>query len=147
LLEVVRGLETSDDTLSAARAFGESLGKTIVIAGSDNPGFIVNLLFVPYALDAIRGLENGVASKEDFDTAMRLGMNHPMGPFELMDFVGLDTMLFIADAMFEETRDIRYAAPPLLRRMVSAGRMGRKSGRGFYEYAPRPDSGSGQSAR
>lgn len=135
LLEIVRGLDTTDATLESARAFGASLGKTMVVAERDNPGFIVNLLFVPYGLDAIRGLEQGVATKEDFDTAMRLGMNHPMGPFELMDFVGLDTMLFIADAMHEETREARYAAPPLLRRMVAAGRLGRKAGRGFYDYA------------
>jgi len=134
LLEIVRGLGTSDATFEAVRAFGLGLGKQIVVAQKDNPGFIVNLLFVPYALDAIRGLEQGVATKEDFDTAMKLGMNHPMGPFELMDFVGLDTLLFIADAMYDETRDTRYAAPPLLRRMVAAGFMGRKSGRGFYAY-------------
>lgn len=137
LLEIVRGLATSDATFERARAFGSDLGKTIVVAAKDNPGFIVNLLFVPYGLDAIRGLEQGVASKEDFDTAMRLGMNHPMGPFELMDFVGLDTMLFIADAMYDDTRDARYAAPALLRRMVTAGHLGRKSGRGFYEYERR----------
>jgi 3-hydroxybutyryl-CoA dehydrogenase len=134
LLEIVRGLETDDTTLAFARAAGTALGKTIVEARKDTPGFIVNLLFVPYGLDAIRGLEQGVATKEDFDTAMRLGMNHPMGPFELMDFVGLDTMLFIADAMYAETRDPRYAAPPRLRNMVAAGRLGRKSGSGFYEY-------------
>ena len=134
LLEIIRGLQTSDETFVAAQAWGQALGKTMVVAAKDNPGFIVNLLFVPYSLDAIRGLEQGVATKEDFDTAMKLGMNHPMGPFELMDFVGLDTVLFIADAMYEETRDPRYAAPPLLRRLVAAGHMGRKSGRGFYEY-------------
>ncbi len=134
LLELVLGLQTSQETLATARRLGEALGKTIVVAAKDNPGFIVNLLFVPYALDAIRALEQGVASKEDIDTAMKLGMNHPMGPFELMDFVGLDTMLFIADAMFGETRDARYAAPPLLRRMVTAGRYGRKAGLGFYDY-------------
>jgi 3-hydroxybutyryl-CoA dehydrogenase len=135
LLEIVRGLQTTDETFEFARAFGEVLEKTIVVAGKDNPGFIVNLLFVPYSLDAIRGLEQGVATVEDFDTAMRLGMNHPMGPFALMDFVGLDTMLFIADAMYEETKDPRYAAPPLLRRMVTAGYLGRKTGRGFYDYS------------
>ena len=135
LLEIVRGLQTSDETFAAAQAFGTALGKTMVVAQKDNPGFLVNLLFVPYGLDAIRGLEQGFGTKEDFDTAMKLGMNHPMGPFELMDFVGLDTMLFIADAMHAETHDPRYAAPPLLRRMVTAGRMGRKSGRGFYDYA------------
>jgi len=134
LLEIVRGVQTSDETFDRAHAFGAALGKTIVVAGKDNPGFIVNLLFVPYGLDAIRGLEQGVATKEDFDTAMRLGMNHPMGPFELMDFVGLDTMLFIADAMYDDTHDARYAAPPLLRRMVTAGHWGRKSGQGFYSY-------------
>jgi 3-hydroxybutyryl-CoA dehydrogenase len=134
LLEIVRSLQTTDETFAAAWSFGETLGKTIVVAQKDNPGFLVNLLFVPYGLDAIRGLEAGVATKEDFDTAMRLGMNHPMGPFELMDFVGLDTMLFIADAMYDETRDSRYAAPPLLRRLVTAGRLGRKSGQGFYDY-------------
>jgi 3-hydroxybutyryl-CoA dehydrogenase len=135
LLEIVRGLATSDATFEAVRTLGQSLGKQIVVAVKDNPGFIVNLLFVPYSLDAIRGLEQGVATREDFDTAMRLGMNHPMGPFELMDFVGLDTLLFIADAMYDETRDPRYAAPPLLRRMVAAGHFGRKSGQGFYPYA------------
>lgn len=135
LLEVVRGFRTSEDTLQIAREFGESVGKTIVVAEKDNPGFIVNLLFVPYGLDAIRALENGVATKEDIDTAMKLGMNHPMGPFTLMDFVGLDTMLYVADAMYEEYRDPRYAAPPLLRRMVTAGYLGRKSGKGFYDYS------------
>jgi 3-hydroxybutyryl-CoA dehydrogenase len=134
LLEIVRGIETSDETFAAVSEMGRALGKTLVVAGRDNPGFIVNLLFVPYGMDAIRGLEDGVASKEDFDTAMKLGMNHPMGPFELMDFVGLDTMLFIADAMYEDTKDSRYAAPALLRRMVAAGRLGRKSGKGFYDY-------------
>lgn len=135
LLEVVCGFRTSEETLRAAHEFGESVGKTIVLAPKDNPGFIVNLLFVPYGLDAIRALENGVATKEDIDTAMKLGMNHPMGPFILMDFVGLDTMLYVADAMYEEYRDPRYAAPPLLRRMVTAGYLGRKSGKGFYDYS------------
>ncbi len=135
LLEVVRGFRTSEETLQVAREFGKSVGKTIVLAPKDNPGFIVNLLFVPYGLDAIRALENGVATKEDIDTAMKLGMNHPMGPFTLMDFVGLDTMLYVADAMYEEYRDPRYAAPPLLRRMVTAGYLGRKSGKGFYDYS------------
>ncbi len=135
LLEIVRAIQTSDETFELARSFGAGLGKTIVVAERDNPGFIVNLLFIPYALNAIQALVEGVATKEDFDTAMKLGMNHPMGPFELMDFVGLDTMLFIADAMYSETGDSRYAAPPLLRRMVTAGLLGRKSGRGFYDYS------------
>jgi 3-hydroxybutyryl-CoA dehydrogenase len=134
LLEIVRGFQTAEDTYAAARAFGASLGKTLVVASKDNPGFLVNLLFIPYSLDAIRALEQGLGTKEDFDTAMKLGMNHPMGPFQLMDFVGLDVMLDIADAMYGETKDPRYAAPPLLRRMVTAGHLGRKSGRGFYEY-------------
>lgn len=133
LLEMVRTVLTSDETFNQARAFGESLGKTIVVS-KDNPGFIVNLLLIPYLLQAIAELEKGVATKEDFDTAIRLGLNHPMGPFTLLDFVGLDTTLFIADAVFDETKDARFAAPPLLRRMVSAGWLGRKSGRGFYDY-------------
>jgi len=94
----------------------------------------VNLLLVPYLFDAIRALENGVGTKEDIDTGIRLGLNHPMGPFTLADFVGLDTCLFIGDAMYNEFKDARYAAPPLLRRMVTAGLLGRKSGRGFYTY-------------
>lgn len=133
LLEMVRTVLTSDETFSTAKAFGESLGKTIVVS-KDTPGFIVNLLLIPYLLQAIAELEKGVATKEDFDTAIRLGLNHPMGPFTLLDFVGLDTTLFIADAVFDETKDPRFAAPPLLRRMVSAGWLGRKSGRGFYDY-------------
>ncbi len=133
LLEMVRTVLTSDETFETARAFGESLGKTIVVS-KDTPGFIVNLLLIPYLLQAIAELEKGVATKEDFDTAIRLGLNHPMGPFTLLDFVGLDTTLFIADAVFDETKDPRFAAPPLLRRMVSAGWLGRKSGRGFYDY-------------
>jgi 3-hydroxybutyryl-CoA dehydrogenase len=133
LLEMVRTILVSSDTMADARAFGESLGKTVIVA-KDTPGFIVNLLLIPFLLDAIRALEMGVASKEDIDTGIRLGLNHPMGPFTLLDFVGLDTTLFIADAMYEEFRDPRYAAPPLLRRMVAAGRLGRKSGKGFYDY-------------
>jgi len=133
LLEIVRALLTSDETVEIGRALGEKLGKTVVVA-KDRPGFIANLLFVPYSLDAIRWLDAGLASKEEIDTTMKLGFNHPMGPFTLMDFVGLDTLLFIADAMYDEFKDARYAAPPLLRRMVQAGLYGRKSGRGFYTY-------------
>lgn len=133
LLEMVRTVLTSEETFATAKVFGESLGKTIVVS-KDTPGFIVNLLLIPYLLQAIAELEKGVATKEDFDTAIRLGLNHPMGPFTLLDFVGLDTTLFIADAVFDETKDPRFAAPPLLRRMVSAGWLGRKSGRGFYDY-------------
>lgn len=134
LLELVRGLLTSEKTLEMARALGAALGKQVIVA-RDNPGFIVNLLLIPYLLDAIRALENGVGTKEDIDTGVKLGLNHPMGPFTLLDFVGLDTTLFIADAMYEEFKDPRYAAPPLLRRMVTAGLLGRKSGRGFYDYS------------
>jgi 3-hydroxybutyryl-CoA dehydrogenase len=133
LIEIVRGLLTSDETLDAVRALGQVLGKQLVLA-KDNPGFIVNLLLVPYLFDAIRALENGVATKEDIDTGIKLGLNHPMGPFTLLDFIGLDTCLFIGDAMYQEFKEARYAAPPLLRRMVTAGLLGRKSGRGFYAY-------------
>jgi len=133
LLELVRTILTSDETLQVARDFGESLGKTTVVA-KDTPGFIVNLLLVPFLLDAVRALEKGVATKEDIDTAIKLGLNHPMGPLTLLDFIGLDTTLYITEAMYEEFKDPRYAPPPLLRRMVLAGHLGRKSGRGFYEY-------------
>jgi 3-hydroxybutyryl-CoA dehydrogenase len=134
LLELVCTFLTSEETFQAAKAFGESLGKTIVVS-KDSPGFIVNLLLIPYLLHAIDALEKGVATKEDFDTAVKLGLNHPMGPFALLDFIGLDTALAIADAIFSETKDVRFAAPPLLRRMVSAGYLGRKGGRGFYDYS------------
>jgi 3-hydroxybutyryl-CoA dehydrogenase len=132
-VEMIRGLGTAEDTLAQCRAFCEGLGKTVV-ACKDYPGFIVNLLLVPYLLDAIRALELGVASKEDIDTAVRLGLNHPMGPLTLLDFVGIDTTYYIAEAMFAEFKDARYAAPPLLRKMVLAGYHGRKTGKGFYEY-------------
>jgi 3-hydroxybutyryl-CoA dehydrogenase len=133
LIEFVRTILTSDETMEIARQFGASLGKTMVTA-KDTPGFIVNRLLIPYLLDAVRVYEDGLATKEDIDTAIHLGLNHPMGPLTLLDFVGLDTTLFIADAMFEEYKDPRYAAPPLLRRMVLAGHLGRKSGKGFYDY-------------
>ena len=133
LIEIVRGLRTSDETVELGRALGVRLHKTTIVA-PDRPGFIVNLLLIPYLLDAVRAVENGVATKEDIDAGIRLGLNHPMGPITLLDFVGLDTTLFIADAMHAEFRDPRYAAPPLLRRMVAAGLLGRKSGQGFYDY-------------
>jgi 3-hydroxybutyryl-CoA dehydrogenase len=133
LIEFVRTILTSDETIVIARQFGASLGKTMVTA-KDTPGFIVNRLLIPYVLDAVRVYEDGLATREDIDTAIKLGLNHPMGPLTLLDFVGLDTCLFIADAMFEEYKDSRYAAPPLLRRMVLAGLLGRKSGKGFYDY-------------
>jgi 3-hydroxybutyryl-CoA dehydrogenase len=134
LLEMVRAIQTSDETVAAARAFGETLGKQVIVA-KDTPGFIVNLLLVPYLIDAVRVLEEGLATREDIDNGMKLGCGHPMGPLTLLDFVGLDTTLFIADIMFEEFKESRYAAPPLLRRMVAAGYMGKKSGRGFYDYS------------
>jgi 3-hydroxybutyryl-CoA dehydrogenase len=137
LVEVVRSIATSQATLNRAFQFARSLGKEPV-AARDSSGFIVNLLLVPYILDAIRALERGVASIPDLDTAMRLGAGHPMGPLTLADFVGLDTLARIGDIMFEEYRETRFAAPPLLRRMVTAGRFGRKSGRGFYDYAQDP---------
>ncbi len=134
LLEMVRSFLTSDETMATSRALGERLGKKIIVA-KDYPGFIVNALYIPYQLDAIRFYQNGMASRQDIDAGMQLGMNHPMGPLTLADFVGLDTILFVADEMYAETKDPRYAAPPLLRRMVVAGHLGRKSGKGFYEYA------------
>ena len=133
LLEMVRTFLTSEETYQTTRKFGEGLGKTVIVS-KDAPGFIVNSLLIPYLLDAVRMYENGFATKEDIDTGIKLGLNHPMGPLTLLDFVGLDTTLFIADEMFKELKDSRYAAPALLRRMVTAGYMGRKSGRGFYEY-------------
>src|SRR5581483_10854230 len=139
LLEIVRSFMTSEDTYQTSRALGESLGKKVIVA-KDLPGFIVNALLVPYQLDAIRFYENGLASKEDIDAGVRLGLNHPMGPLELCDFVGVDTVLYIADEIFAETKDVRYAAPPLLRRMVAAGYHGRKTGKGFYDYSKKAKS-------
>ncbi|MGE5233061.1 MAG: 3-hydroxyacyl-CoA dehydrogenase family protein [Acidobacteriota bacterium] len=134
LVEVVRTLVTSDETVADATAFVKSLGKE-PIACKDNSGFIVNRLLVPYLLDAIRALEEGVGSVEDIDKGMQLGCGYPMGPFTLLDFVGLDTTYYIANIMFEEYREKRFAPPALLKQMVQAGRLGKKSGRGFYEYA------------
>jgi 3-hydroxybutyryl-CoA dehydrogenase len=133
LVEVIRALSTSDDTYRALYAFAQSLGKEPITA-PDRPGFIVNRLLVPYLLDAVRAFENGLGTLEDIDKGMRLGCGHPMGPFTLLDFVGLDTTYYIANIMFEEFREPAYAPPPLLKRMVLAGRLGRKSGRGFYKY-------------
>jgi 3-hydroxybutyryl-CoA dehydrogenase len=134
LVEVVRALTTSDATYRQVFAFAQSLGKEPITA-PDRPGFIVNRLLVPYLLDAIRAYEHGLGTLEDIDKGMKLGCGYPMGPFTLLDFVGLDTTYFIANIMFEEFREPAYAPPPLLKRMVLAGRLGRKSGRGFYEYA------------
>ncbi len=134
LVEVVRTIATSQASFDAAFAFAKTLGKE-PIACKDNSGFVVNLLLVPYLLDAIRALENGVASVEDIDKGMVLGCGYPMGPLTLLDFVGLDTTLYIANIMFEEYRDAKYAPPPLLRKMVLAGYLGKKSGKGFYDYS------------
>ncbi len=133
LVEVVRTLLTSDEAYKTAFDFARSLGKE-PIACRDNSGFVVNRLLVPYLLDAVRALEEGVASAEDIDKGMQLGCGYPMGPFTLLDFVGLDTTYYIANIMFDEYREKRFAPPPLLKQMVQAGRLGKKSGRGFYEY-------------
>jgi 3-hydroxybutyryl-CoA dehydrogenase len=134
LLEVVETVTTQDGTLEAGLEFGRSLGKTTVHA-KDKTGFIVNRLLIPYLLDAIRAYEEGVGTIEQIDTAMKAGANHPMGPFTLLDFVGLDTSLSVAEIMFDEYREKRFAPPPTLRKMVVAGFLGRKSGRGFYDYS------------
>ena len=133
LIELVRSITTSEETVEFARAFGVLLGKTTV-ESRDRAGFIVNRLLIPYLNAAVRMLEEGFATREDIDTAIHLGLNHPMGPLQLVDFIGVDTTLFVADVLYEEFRDPLYAAPPLLKRMVTAGHLGRKTGRGFYEY-------------
>jgi len=141
LVEIVRGLRTSAETMSRAEAFVRSLGKE-PIRTPDSSGFVVNLLLVPYMIDAIRALESGVASIGDIDKGMTLGAGHPMGPFTLLDFVGLDTTYKIAEIMFDEYREKRYAPPPLLKRMVLAGMLGKKSGKGFYDYSTTPPTPS-----
>jgi 3-hydroxybutyryl-CoA dehydrogenase len=133
LVEVIRALTTSDETNRTLTTFAASLGKE-PIAAPDRPGFIVNRFLVPYLLDAIREYENGLGTVEDIDKGMKLGCGHPMGPFTLLDFVGLDTTYYIANIMFEEFREPRFAPPPLLKRMVLAGYHGRKTKRGFYSY-------------
>jgi 3-hydroxybutyryl-CoA dehydrogenase len=133
LVEVIRGLTTNDETYQTVFAFAQSLGKEPITA-PDKPGFIVNRLLVPYLLDAIRSYEHGLGTIEDIDKGMKLGTGYPMGPFTLLDFVGLDTTYYIANIMFEEYREPAYAPPPLLKRMVLAGRLGKKSGQGFYKY-------------
>jgi 3-hydroxybutyryl-CoA dehydrogenase len=135
LLEVVRTIATSDETLEQTRALGEKLGKRVIVA-QDRGGFIVNLLLIPFLNNAVRLYESGFATKEDIDEGMKLGCGHPMGPLQLLDYIGLDTALFVCDALYEEYAIRDYAAPPLLKRMVAAGYLGRKSGRGFYEYEP-----------
>ncbi|HEU5042020.1 MAG TPA: 3-hydroxybutyryl-CoA dehydrogenase [Gemmatimonadales bacterium] len=137
LVEVVRAVTTSGECFQTALEFARRLGKEPIVA-RDRSGFIVNLLLVPYLLDAVRALEHGVGTASDIDRGMQLGCGHPMGPLALLDFVGLDTTLRIAEIMFEEYREARYAPPPLLRRMAIAGLHGRKSGKGFYDYASDP---------
>ncbi len=133
LVELVRPLQASDETYQVVHDLAVTLREN-VINSKDTPGFIVNLLLVPFLFDAIRALESGVATAEDLDTGMKIGCNHPMGPLELADFVGLDTTMFIGEVLYREFGDPKYATPPLLRRMVEAGRLGRKSGHGFYTY-------------
>jgi 3-hydroxybutyryl-CoA dehydrogenase len=137
LVEVVKTVTTSEETFRSAFDFAKRLGKE-PISAKDNSGFVVNLLLVPYLLDAINALEHGVASVEDIDKGMQLGTGYPMGPFTLLDFVGLDTTYKIAEIMFDEYREKRYAPPPLLKRMVLAGYYGKKSKRGFYDYSVEP---------
>ena len=133
LVEVVRTIVSSDETVADAKAFAESLDKTVILA-QDTPGFVVNRLLMPYLLEAIRMYENGVATKEDIDQGMMLGANHPMGPLTLLDYIGLDTVLFIAEAMYKELGNPLIAPPVIIKKMVAAGHLGRKSGRGFYNY-------------
>lgn len=133
LLEIVRTIATSDETFEIGKDFGKSLGKNIVLV-KDTPGFIVNRLFIPFSLNAIRMLESGVASREDIDQAINLGLSIPTGPLRLNDFLGLDTLYYIASSMYEEFKEPQYAPPLLLRKMVAAGWLGRKTGKGFYDY-------------
>ena len=137
LVEVVRTIATDEEVFNAAYRFARDLGKEPIRA-KDNSGFVVNLLLVPYMLDSIRQLERGVASVDDIDKGMMLGTGYPMGPFLLCDFVGVDTTYRIAEIMFEEYREARYAPPPLLKRLVALGRFGRKTGKGFYDWSAKP---------
>jgi len=133
LLEIVKTIATSNETIEVSKKFGESLGKTTVIA-QDAPGFIVNRLWIPFLLHAIRLYEDGVASREDIDNAISLGLNYPMGPLALSDMVGIDVVKFVSDALYEQLKDPRYITPTLVVKMVAAGWLGRKTGKGFYEY-------------
>jgi len=141
LVEVVVALDTSDETVAVAEEFVRELGKR-AIRTKDRSGFIVNMLLVPYLMAAVRMYEDGFASREDIDEGMRLGCGHPMGPLTLCDFIGLDVLYAVCDSLYEEFKRDEYAPPPLLKRMVAAGRLGRKSGRGFYEYSRAPAAAS-----
>jgi 3-hydroxybutyryl-CoA dehydrogenase len=142
LVEVARTIATSDEVYETAYEFGKKLGK-VPVRTSDKTGFVVNRLLVPYLLDAIRAYEEGVGSIEDIDNAMKLGCGYPMGPFTLLDFVGLDTTYYITHVMYDEFKERRFASPPLLKRLVMAGWYGRKTGKGFYDYSdpanPKPN--------
>jgi 3-hydroxybutyryl-CoA dehydrogenase len=133
LLEIVKTIATSEETMAISQKFGEKLGKTTVVA-KDAPGFIVNRLWIPFLLHSIRLYEDGVASREDIDNAIQLGLNYPMGPLTLSDMVGIDVVKFVADALYEQLKDPRYVTPTLVDKMVAAGWLGRKTGRGFYDY-------------
>ena len=133
LLEIVKTIATSDETLEVSQEFGKSIGKTTIIA-PDTPGFIVNRLLLPFMLGAFRMLDTGGATKEDIDAGVRLGLGHPMGPLALADLIGMDTILYIANAIYEELKDPLYAPPIILKKMVATGWLGRKTGKGFYEY-------------
>ena len=133
LLELVRTIMTSQETIDAVKKWGATLGKTVVVA-PDVGGFIVTRLFTPFLLGAVRMLEAGIATRDEIDISMKLAVNHPMGPLEVVDFIGLDTELSIAESLYEETKDPKYAPPLLLRKMVTAGWLGRKTGKGFYDY-------------
>jgi 3-hydroxybutyryl-CoA dehydrogenase len=139
LVEVVRGLDTSDETIAAAKAFCERIGKH-AIETKDRSGFIVNMLLVPYLMAAVRMYEDGFAERDDIDAGMRLGCGHPMGPLTLCDFIGLDVLYSVCDSLYEEFKRDEYAPPPLLKRMVASGRLGRKSGHGFYSYDAEADA-------
>jgi 3-hydroxybutyryl-CoA dehydrogenase len=141
LVEIVVALDTSEQTVATAKAFAEQIGKC-PIETKDRSGFIVNMLLVPYLMAAVRMYEDGFASREDIDTGMKLGCGHPMGPLTLCDFIGLDVLYAVCDSLYEEFKRDEYAPPPLLKRMVASGRLGRKSGRGFYEYATGAPSGN-----
>ena len=133
LVEVVKTIATSPETLAEGKAFAEKCGKKAVVV-QDSPGFIVNRLVIPFILNAIRMMDSGIATKEDIDAGVNLGLNHPMGPLALADLIGLDTVFFIANAIYSETKDQQFAVPPLLSKMVTAGWLGKKTGKGFYDY-------------